>query len=76
MHHIRARKYGGADTIGNLITLCPECHQKTEGREKDFEERYFNMIKSKPKRFDYATHVMQGKTYLREKISKLGKNKI
>lgn len=72
VHHIRARKYGGANTIGNLITLCPSCHQKTEGREQDFEEKYFNMIKSSPKRFDYAMHVMQGKTYLRKKISELG----
>lgn len=30
------------------------------------------MIKSSPKRFDYAMHVMQGKTYLRKKISELG----
>lgn len=72
VHHIRARKYGGADTIGNLITLCKKCHDKTKSREKDFEERYFNMIKSKPKRFDYAMHVMQGKSYLRKKISELG----
>lgn len=48
------------------------CHDKTECRERDFEEKYFNIIKSKPKRFDYAMHVMQGKTYLREKISELG----
>ena len=67
VHHIRARKYGGADTIGNLITLCSNCHQKTEGKEKDFAK-----IKSKPKRFDYAQHVMQGKNYLRENISELG----
>lgn len=72
VHHIRARRYGGADTIGNLITLCKKCHDKTECRERDFEEKYFNIIKSKPKRFDYAMHVMQGKTYLREKISELG----
>ena len=72
VHHIKAKKYGGADTIGNLITLCTSCHQKTEGREKEFEERYFSKIQSKPKRFDYAMHVMQGKNYLREKISKLG----
>lgn len=71
-HHIKARRYGGADTIGNLITLCENCHQKTEGREEEFEERYFKKIKSKLKRFDYAMHVMQGKTYLREKISELG----
>lgn len=71
-HHIRARKYGGADTIGNLITLCSDCHQKTEGREREFEDRYFKIIGSKPKRFDYAMHVMQGKNYLRRKISELG----
>ena len=72
VHHIRARKYGGADTIGNLITLCSGCHQKTEGREREFEDRYFKIIGSKPKRFDYAMHVMQGKNYLRRKISELG----
>lgn len=72
VHHIRARKYGGADTIGNLITLCSGCHQKTEGREREFEDRYFKIIGFKPKRFDYAMHVMQGKNYLREKISELG----
>lgn len=71
-HHIRARKYGGADTIGNLIALCKKCHDKIKGRERDFENRYFDVVKSKPKRFDYAMHVMQGKTYLREKISELG----
>lgn len=72
VHHIRARRYGGADTIGNLITLCSGCHQKTEGKEKDFESRYFAMIKSKLVRFDYAQHVMQGKKYLRSELSKLG----
>ena len=30
------------------------------------------MIESKPIRFDYAQHVMQGKNYLRSEISKLG----
>lgn len=72
VHHIKARKYGGADTIGNLITLCSRCHQKTEGREREFEDKYFKTIGSKPKRFDYAMHVMQGKNYLRERISELG----
>lgn len=72
VHHIRARRYGGADTIGNLITLCSSCHQKTEGKERDFENKYFTKIQSKPQRFDYAQHVMQGKYYLREKISELG----
>ena len=72
VHHIRARRYGGADTISNLITLCSACHQKTEGKEKDFEEKYFKKLKTKPVRFDYAQHVMQGKKYLREKIVEIG----
>lgn len=72
VHHIRARKYHGVDTIGNLITLCSKCHDKTKGKEKDFEDKYFKIINSKPKRFDYAMHVMQGKNYLRNKISELG----
>lgn len=72
VHHIRARQYNGANTINNLITLCSKCHDKTKGREQDFEDRYFKIIGSKPKRFDYAMHVMQGKNYLRNKISKLG----
>lgn len=72
VHHIRAKRFGGANTIGNLITLCSACHQKTEGKEQEFEEKYFTKIKSKPKRFDYATHVMQGKNYLRENIKQLG----
>jgi hypothetical protein len=71
-HHILAKRYNGADTIGNLITLCSACHQKTKGKEKDFEERYFSKLGSKPRRFDCAMHVMQGKNYLREKISELG----
>lgn len=72
VHHIQARKYGGADTIRNLITLCSRCHQRTEGREREFEGKYFKIIGSRPKRFDYAMHVMQGKNYLRRKISELG----
>lgn len=72
VHHIRAKRFGGANTIGNLITLCSACHQKTEGKEQEFEEKYFTKIKSKPKRFDYAMNVMQGKNYLRENIKQLG----
>lgn len=47
-------------------------NDKTKGKEKDSEDKYFKIINSKPKRFDYAMHVMQGKNYLRNKISELG----
>ena len=73
VHHIKARKYGGKNNLGNLITLCSRCHQKTEGKEREFEERYYNMINGKNIRFDYAQHVMQGKAWLRCELSKLGK---
>lgn len=33
VHHITPRKNGGSDTLSNLITLCPYCHQKTFGKE-------------------------------------------
>lgn len=73
VHHIKARRCGGKNNLGNLITLCSKCHQKTEGKEKEFEERYYNMVNGKNIRFDYAQHVMQGKTWLRYELSKLGK---
>ena len=72
VHHIRAKRYGGSNTLNNLITLCSNCHQKTEGREKDFESTYFSLINGKNVRLDYAQHVMQGKTYLRQNLSTLG----
>lgn len=73
VHHIKARRYGGSNTLSNLITLCSKCHQKTEGEEELFEERYYYMINGKNIGFDYAQHVMQGKTWLRNELQKLGK---
>lgn len=72
VHHIRAKKYHGANILGNMITLCHECHQHTQGHEKEFEKRYFSKIGSIPVRLDYAQHVMQGKSYLRNELLKLG----
>ena len=31
-HHIRSRKKGGDDSMGNLISLCPPCQDWVEGR--------------------------------------------
>lgn len=72
VHHIRAKRYGGSNTLNNLITLCSNCHQKTKAREKDFESTYFSLINGKSVRLDYAQHVMQGKTYLRQNLLTLG----
>ena len=71
VHHIKARKYGGSNSLKNLITLCSKCHQKTEGKEKQFEEHYFNMIDGKNLKTDFAQHVMIGKTWLRNELSKI-----
>lgn len=72
VHHITAKRYGGSNTLDNLITLCANCHQKTEGHERDFEDHYYAMINGGSARTDFAQHVMQGKTYIRSKLASLG----
>lgn len=71
VHHIIPRRLRGSDTISNLITLCSDCHDKTEGKEELFIEKYQKMIGGKNVRFDYAQHVMQGKSYMRSELSKI-----
>ncbi len=73
VHHIVPKRLHGSNNIGNLITLCSKCHQKTEGKEELFIKHYQDMIQGKNIRFDYAQHVMQGKIYLRNELSKLDK---
>ncbi|PRR76906.1 hypothetical protein CLLI_26980 [Clostridium liquoris] len=60
-----------ANTLSNLITLCSDCHDKIEGNEELFIEKYQQIIDGKNVRFDYAQHITQGKTYLRQGLSKL-----
>ena len=65
------KKNGGSDTLSNLITLCPKCHQKTFGREEQFADKYYSLINGKNLReLKYAQHVMQGKTWLHVELSK------
>ena len=70
-HHIVPRRLRGSDSIGNLITLCDKCHDKTEGKEESFIKRYQDKINGKNIRFDYAQHVMQGKNYLRKELGNI-----
>ena len=72
VHHIVPRRLKGSNTKDNLITLCSKCHQKTEGIEEKFIKHYQLMINGKNIRLDYAEHVMQGKTWFRTELSKLG----
>lgn len=70
-HHIVPRRLKGSNSIGNLITLCDKCHDKTEDNEEKFILKYQNKINGKNIRFYYAQHVMQGKTYLRKELSNI-----
>lgn len=73
VHHIKPRRLNGSTTLSNLITLCSKCHQKTEGKEEQYMQRYFNMLGSSDnKNLNYASYVMIGKSWLREQLSKLG----
>ena len=72
VHHITPRRMNGANTIGNLITLCSECHSNVTGREMEFAEQLYSKIGKKKNNvsLQYASHVMVGKTWLREELSK------
>lgn len=73
VHHIKPRRSNGSNTLGNLITLCESCHQKTEGKEELNMQHFFTMLNgSDNQNLDYASHVMIGKKWLREQLSQLG----
>ena len=70
VHHIKPRRMNGSNTLSNLITLCKKCHQKIEGKEELFADKYFSLLNSNDnKNLNYASHVMIGKTWLREQLS-------
>lgn len=72
VHHIKPRRLNGSNTLGNLITLCESCHQKTEGIEEQYMDEYFSILNSNDnKNLNYASHVMIGKTWLREQLSSI-----
>jgi len=73
VHHINPRRRNGSNTLGNLISLCKKCHQKTEGKEEQYMQHYFDLLNSSDtKNLNYASHVMIGKHWLREQLSELG----
>lgn len=71
VHHIVPRRLKGSNTLGNLITLCSCCHEKTFEKEEQFIDRYQTKIQGKSLRLDYAQHVMQGKTWLQEQLRQI-----
>lgn len=73
VHHIKPKRLGGSNTLGNLITLCEKCHKNTEGNEEQYMQHYFAILSSYDnKNLNYAQHVMIGKIWLREQLSNLG----
>lgn len=73
VHHIKPKRLNGSNTLDNLITLCDKCHQKTEGKEEQYMQHYFNILGSSDNKYlNYASHVMIGKNWLREQLSELG----
>ena len=73
VHHIKPKRLDGSNTMDNLITLCKECHQVTEGKEEQYMQHFFNRLSSSDnKRLNYASHVMIGKMWLRGRLSELG----
>ena len=73
VHHIKPKRLKGSSTLGNLITLCTKCHQKTESVEELYMDKYFALLNSSDnKSLNYAQHVMIGKKWLREQLLKLG----
>ena len=75
-HHIRPKRLGGADSIYNLITLCSDCHEKVTGKEMEYSEKFYETIKGRDINTKAAMHVMQGKNWLRNKLSEITKLEI
>lgn len=76
VHHIVPRRLKGSNNLSNLITLCEKCHDKTKEKEEEFISKYQKMIDGNHIRFDYAQHVMQGKTWLRDELEKIFKTEL
>lgn len=70
-HHIVPKRLKGSDTITNLITLCKGCHKKVTINEEKYIVEFQNITGGKQIGLRYASHVMQGKTYLYEELSKI-----
>ncbi|MEH7246532.1 RNA-guided endonuclease IscB [Neobacillus niacini] len=71
VHHITPRRLNGSDSIHNLITLCSSCHEKVTGDELNHREKFYQKVNGRKISYSDAIHVMQGKTYLQNKLKKI-----
>lgn len=74
VHHIKPKRSKGSNTLKNLITLCPECHKKITGIEEQYMDMFYKItdMQNKNLNLNDAMCVMQGKTWLRTELTKLG----
>lgn len=71
VHHITARRHGGADSIYNLCCTCKRCHKKITGNEVKYAEQLYAIINGRKVHTASAQHVMQGKTYLHKELKRV-----
>lgn len=73
-HHIKPRRSNGSNTLKNLITLCPICHDKITGIEEQYMDMLYKITNMQNKNLNLndAMYVMQGKNWLRDELTKLG----
>ena len=72
VHHIIPRRLNGSNSINNLVTLCTECHRKVTGKEEQYIDYFQSIIGKKNFSFlNHASHVMIGKYYLQQELSKI-----
>lgn len=73
-HHIIPQRDGGADSIYNLITLCANCHNnKVNNNEYKYKEQFLNKIEGREFSLKPAMYVMQGKNWLRDKLTSIAR---
>lgn len=76
IHHILPRRLNGTDSVANLVTLCHKCHKKVTGKETKYIQYFHKLLNNENidigHRLKYTSHVMIGKNYLRNGLSKKG----
>jgi len=50
VHHIIPVSKGGGDNLGNLVTVCRECHSKVEGTKRFQKSEYLEQMKKLKKK--------------------------
>ena len=72
VHHIVPKRLNGSNSIHNLITLCKSCHKQVTGIEEKYIDTLQSIVGKKTNTFlNHASHVMIGKTYLQQELTKI-----